>query len=177
MIEQIKELRNYIRYPRDQKGDDRCWLDDYVVTNALPATRKIFRLPSYEEGMRKCRAFHKYRNASSADPIPADAILDPVKWDDDLSTMTNEELQNQFYKLESAISRFDCIPVEKRTADDDRELYSILPEKIPADFRLPCEEDFLGTVKKNAGCPQFWRSHENCPGEHNLHQWGPCKDL
>jgi hypothetical protein len=177
MIEKIKELREAIRYPRDQKGDDRCWVDDYLVWSAHPKTRQLLHLPTYEEGMGRCRAFHKYRNATAPDPIPADAILDPAKWDDDNLTLDEDGLRNELHKLENAIEKHCHIPYRERTADDDRELYSVLPEKIPADFRLPCEEDFLGTTKTDAGCPQFWKSHSNCPGEHNLHQWGPCQKL
>lgn len=62
------------------------------------------------------------------------------------------------------------------TADDDRALYAILPEKMPADLRLPPEDHFLGETKSpDAGCPAFWRSHDGCGPECNLHQWGPCK--
>ncbi len=175
LYSQIIELRNVIRYHRDQKGDDRCWVDDYKVWNMLPETRQVVHLPTFDEGMRKCRAFHKYRNAIAPDPIPEDVILDSVKWDDDLMKMASTTLMNEYNKLEKAILKHHHIPYRDRRTDDDRELYSVLPEKIPADFRLPCEEDFLGTIRTDAGCPQFWKSHANCPGEHNLHQWGPCK--
>src|SRR3989344_175190 len=172
---QIIELRKVIRYHRDQKGDDRCWVDDYKVWNMLSETKQVLHLPTYDEGMRKCRAFFKHRNVNSVDEIPADAVLDPVKWDDDLAGMNSGELNHEFSKLENAIRKHSYIVVKERTVEDDRELYSVLPEKIPADFRLPCEEDFLGTTRTDAGCPQFWKSHANCVGEHNLHQWGPCK--
>ena len=169
------ELRKEIRYHRDQKGDDRCWVDDYKVHDLVSETKQILKLPTYDEGMRKCRTFFKYRNATAADTIPADAILDLAKWDDDLKAMDHNGLTNELSKLENAIKKHGNIVYRVRTADDDRELYNVLPEKIPADFRLPCEEDFLGTTKTDAGCPQFWKSHEHCSGEHNLHQWGPCK--
>ena len=171
---QILELRKVIRYHRDQIGDDRCWVDDYLVWNSLPETKQVVRLPTYDEGMSKCRAFFKYRNADSLDNILTDAILDKTKWDDDLTRMSSEELPGELGKLENAIDKHCNIVYRERTLEDDKELYSILPEKIPADFRLPCEEDFLGTIRTDAGCPQFWKSHENCPGEHNVHQWGPC---
>ena len=171
----IIELRTAIRYHRDQKGDDRCWIDDYLVWNSLPETKQVVKLPTYDESMRRCKTFFKYRNANSVDEIPADALLDPTKWNDDLTNMKPENLSLELNKLENAIRKHSYIVYRERTAKDDRELYSILPEKIPADFRLPCEEDFLGTKRTDAGCPQFWKSHANCPGEHNLHQWGPCK--
>jgi len=172
---QIKELRKAIRNHRDQIGDDRCWLDDYLVWNCIPEIKQVVKLPTYEEGMKRCRAFFKYRNANSFDGVPADAVLDQTKWDGDLVGMSSKGLTRELYKLENAIRKHYNITNRERTKKDDEELYSVLPEKIPADFRLPCEEDFLGTARTDAGCPQFWNSHKNCPGEHNLHQWGPCK--
>ena len=175
MINRIKELRKAMRYHRNQIGDDRCWVDDYKVWNTLPETKQVLRLPTYDEGMRQCRAFHKYRNSASMEETPADAILDPANWDDDLAKMNAEDLRSELSKLENAIYQHCNIFYKVRTLEDDKELYAVLPEKIPADFRLPCEEDFLGTKRTDAGCPQFWKSHQNCPGEHDLHQWGPCK--
>ena len=175
LLSQILELRKVIRCHRDQIGDDRCWVDDYLVWNSLPETKQVVRLPTYDEGMKRCRTFFKYRNVSSLDEIPADAILDKKKWDDDLTKMDAEGLRSELGKLENAIYKHGNIVYRERTLEDDKELYNVLPEKIPADFRLPCEEDFLGTTRTDAGCPQFWKSHANCSGEHNLHQWGPCK--
>ena len=175
MIDQIKELRKVIRYHRDQIGDDRCWVDDYKVWNTLPDTKQVLRLPTYDEGMRQCRTFFNYRNSAVKEEASADAVLDPARWDDDLSKMNAEGLRSELGKLESAIRKHSYIVYRERTLEDDKELYSVLPEKIPADFRLPREEEFLGTVRTDAGCPQFWKSHQQCQGEHNLHQWGPCR--
>ncbi|HLD80360.1 MAG TPA: hypothetical protein VJA18_07430 [Candidatus Nanoarchaeia archaeon] len=176
MINKVKELRSVIRYHRDQIGDDRCWIDDFMVWNVLPETKQPPRLPKYEEGMKQCRLFFKHRNADQIDKIPKEAILDKTKWDQDLNGMSQEQLRSELTKIKNAIIRHKGIINRERTKKDDEELYSILPEKIPADFRLPCEEDFLGTKRTNAGCPQFWKSHEHCQGEHNIHQWGPCKN-
>lgn len=34
--EEVKKLRDVIRYHRDQKGDDRCWVDDLRLYETLP---------------------------------------------------------------------------------------------------------------------------------------------
>lgn len=175
MRERIGELRNIVRYHRDQKGDDRCWLDDFLLWKTVSG-KDITELPTYEEGMRKCRAYFGLRSMKSLDQTPVNAVIDPEKWDEDLTTMNEEQLRTECTRIERAIRKHYDIVGRERTVDDDRELYSVLPEKIPADFRLPCEEDFLGTTKINAGCPQFWKSHSSCSGKHNLHQWGPCQD-
>ncbi len=175
MRERILELRNGIRYHRDQKGDDRCWLDDFLVWENVSG-KDITELPTYEEGMKRCRNYFALRSARTLDEIPANAIPDTTQWDEDLNIMDNEQLGDECARIERAIRKHYEIIGRERTVDDDRELYGVLPEKISADFRLPSEEDFLGTTKTNAGCPQFWKSHDSCSGKHNLHQWGPCQD-
>ncbi len=80
-------------------------------------------------------------------------------------------------RLEDGLRIHRDISGRPRTIEDDRVLYSVLPEKIPADFRLPPRSEFLGEVRSpHAGCPAFWRSHNGCSAtRHDLHQWGPCK--
>ena len=174
----IKKLRDGIRYHRDQKGDDRCWLDDNGLWSLLHNNTQAHEtsLPSFEEMMRACRDFFLHRRALTPDPIPSDAKLDPKTWDDDLLVMTNDELEKEFLRLQHAIQTHQESKEKPLAIEDDRLLYKVLPEKLPADFRLPPEEDFLGEGKQpNAGCPSFWRSHETCPcKEHDLHRWGPC---
>jgi hypothetical protein len=166
-------MRDRIRYHRNQKGDDRCWLDDYSVWELLPDSPPM---PSFslEEGMRNCRAFWAFRRAEFPDIMPPDATLDSNLWDDDLTKMSAEELAEEFIRLCRAIRGHRDVNGRPRTTSDDRALYAVLPEKVPADFRLPPEEEFLGEAKApNAGCPAFWRSHAGC-AQCNLHRWGPC---
>ncbi len=175
MKERIIELRDVIRYHRDQKGDERCWLDDFIVWKTISG-KDITELPTYEEGMKRCRAYFTLRSAESFDETVADVIYDKARWDEDLTMIGEDGLRYELANLENAIKKHRDISGCERTVDDDRELYAVLPEKLPADFRLPREEDFLGTTKTNAGCPQFWESHHTCLGKHNLHQWGPCQN-
>ncbi len=176
----ILERRAVIRKHRDQKGDDRCWLDDQLVWLMLSDTPELPPgPPTFEYAMEVCRNFHRYRNSDAADSIPHDAILDEAYWDYDIEDPTINSHYTLFMELSTiqyAIKWHRDNSRTPRTADDDRGLYSVLPEKIPADFRLPPEEEFLGEAKApNAGCPAFWRSHVSCPNKcHNLHKWGPC---
>lgn len=58
----LEALRAAIRNHRDQKGDDRCWIDDYSVWGLLNDTPAEPRaLPNYETMMKKCSAFYEYR--------------------------------------------------------------------------------------------------------------------
>lgn len=171
----ILERRYIIRGHRDARGDDRCWLDDYLVWAMLPAQPfRLFEKLDRSERMEKCTMFYRLRRSETTDPIPSDAIIDPDHWDEDLRGMTYEQALDELVKIQEAIRRHgevrDCL----RTIDDDRALYAILPEKVPADFRLPPEDEFLLGKKSGAGCPNFWDSHSACGRSCNLHQWGPC---
>ncbi len=174
----IQQLRQAIRYHRDQKGDDRCWLDDLLLWNLLPDTPPEPReLPPFEEMMRRCSAFYHFRRADVPDPLPELANTNQDTWDDDLAQMDDEQLRQTLTHLQNAIRTHRDIAGRERTLDDDRTLYHILPEKLPADFTLPSEPDFLGEARApHAGCPSFWRSHQSCACKnHDTHSWGPCR--
>ncbi|MEK7083172.1 MAG: hypothetical protein AAB972_03285 [Patescibacteria group bacterium] len=181
IISALKELiiqrRSIIRHHRDQRLDDRCWLDDYLVwAMCADSSAQPSLPPTFDEAMRKCHQFYKCRRAESPDPTSVKAILDTGQWDDDLKAMTGGELIDELTRIQQAIRCHRDIKNRPRSTNDDRLLYSILPEKIPADFQLPPEDEFLGELKSpHAGCPAFWRSHANClVTRHNFHQWGPC---
>ncbi len=171
LLARILQLRNSIRYHRDQVGDDRCWLDDYLMYRLLSDTYPEPRY-SRKEGMDRCREFYKLRNASRQDPTPREAIRDRKHWDDDLVSMSQEKLIRERWRIEQAIRVHRS--VFQKTKKSDRALYAMLPEKLPADFSLPPENEFLGRAKPGAGCPNFWRSHAGCIKPCNMHQWGPC---
>lgn len=58
----------------------------------------------------------------------------------------------------------NAIRAHRDARGDDRLPYAVLPEKIPCDFRLPPEAEFLGeAIAPHAGRPSFWRSHSACP--------------
>jgi hypothetical protein len=163
-----------IRRHRDTLGDDRCWLDDYLVWGVLedsPPTPD--NPPPFDEAMRLCRQFYTYRRSETADPVPTDAIRDPAHWDDDLASMTEVQLTVELDRVLAAVRTHRDVP-GVRTIDNDRALYAVLPEKLPADFRLTPEPEFLGGIKPGAGCPNFWKSHLGCTCAHDLHRWGPC---
>ena len=172
----ILERRQVIRYHRDQKSDDRCWLDDYLVWVMLgDSPVKPTTLPPYKEMMRACTDFYNYRRSETADLIPPDAILDQNKWDNDLIAAEHSMLVEELKKIQQGIYTHRNITNRPKTTDDDRKLYEILPEQIPADFRLPPHEDFIGGINPGSGCPNFWKSHQTCPcAAHNIHAWGPC---
>lgn len=169
----IINLRVAIRKHRDQKGDDRCWVDDYWLYDLLPGNKK--RLPShiaYEEGMQCCIDFFEHRKSEPV-YVQQEKTMIPEYKDDDLDVMNNRELTLELARLRHAIKQHMHIS-RKKTLQDDKLLYFVLPEKVPADFRLPNRQEFIEGVKSGCGCPNFWKSHEQCSGEHNYHAWGPC---
>ncbi len=169
----ILERREIIRWHRDQVGDERCWLDDYrlwimLEDTPLPPTS----VPN--DAMAQCRKFFFFRNAPQ-EALPPDAILDSRLWNIDLHAMTIEQLVDTLHALQLAIRFHRDIKGRPRTFRDDNQLYKLLPEKIPANFQLPSEAEFIGEARApKAGCPSFWRSHAACTVPHDLHHWGPC---
>lgn len=174
LIGDIKKHRKVLREHRDQKGDDRCWADDYLLAEVLGIAPPLPTGISYEEGMRRCRQFYHCCRLDHLEPNPPDAILDPARWDDDLASMDPMRLDEELKKIKRAFVRLLGITDRPRTVEDYKELYAVFPEKIQADFRLPPEPEFLGEAKAGAGCPNFWKSHSVCPDPCNYHQWGPC---
>lgn len=187
-LDKIRSIRSDTRYHRDQKGDDRCWVDDYRIWAHLedsPAKPTV--LPPFEEMMRRCAAFHRFRNAKIADSKAEEAtetlseapriLQAPSDADLDLTCMTRSELDAELLRLQAAIRAHRDIAGRERTLEDDKRLYRVLNEPIEADFRLPSEADFLGEARAPfAGCPSFWRSHQNCAEDaHDIHIWGPCE--
>ncbi len=175
LAEAIAERRAVIRAHRDAKGDDRCWIDDLAVWRMVDGlTADAATLPSFDEGMKRCRDFYQHRRAEA----PEEGASPAPETDADLAQMAHADLVKTLVALQTAIRAHSDIKDRPRNLDDDRALYAVLPEKVAADFRLPPEPDFLGEARApKAGCPSFWRSHAGCPAQkHNLHRWGPCRE-
>lgn len=66
----IAELEAAIRKHRDQRGDDRCWLDDQELYTVLGDKPADFTLPPREEFLGNCARFWECRQRH-ADPVVA----------------------------------------------------------------------------------------------------------
>ncbi|MGV8142713.1 MAG: hypothetical protein ACP5NS_03705 [Candidatus Pacearchaeota archaeon] len=173
--ERILELRNAIRYARNQVGDDRCWIDYWRGYRLLQDTdTSQLTLPDRERGMQICTSFYRFRKQAQS-RIPR-KIMSEQRWDEDLEEKSEPFLKVTLEELEMAWRKHRDTQVDQLTIGDDLSLYKQLPEHLhtPRDFRLPPRNEFLGTAKDCAGCPNFWTSHANCKSEHNPHAWGPC---
>jgi hypothetical protein len=68
----IDELEAAIRKHRDERGDDRCWLDDVDLYTILgDTTQPEFKLPERAEFLGNCARFWecRQRHVRSADAI------------------------------------------------------------------------------------------------------------
>lgn len=61
--DEVIRLRDAIRSHRDEKGHDRCWLDDIELYKSLPeGTFGIdLALPPKEEFIKNCERYHAHR--------------------------------------------------------------------------------------------------------------------
>ncbi len=164
MRELIVQLRQRIRYHRDQRGDDRCWLDDNYIYEALANAAPI-TLPSREVFMTKCRVFHEKRQAGPAPLVTLGTGNSPDgEPDSDLQKKNLAQLANELKKLLYGVREHKDIPDEQRTAADDAKLYALLPEGGSAAVTtLPEQPVFL------ASCERFFASRD--PKHLKLHQW------
>ncbi|HEU4402033.1 MAG TPA: hypothetical protein VFT43_07995 [Candidatus Polarisedimenticolia bacterium] len=62
---EVLRLRQGIRQHRDERGDDRCWLDDQRLYSLLPDKKAaITTLPPKDVFLKSCERFWKTRQAS-----------------------------------------------------------------------------------------------------------------
>lgn len=100
----ITERRKQIRNHRDQKGDDRCWIDDYQVWTMLDDTPPEPTEPlPFDEAMKCCQDFYVWRRSETVDAVPSDAILDPLHWNNDLLKISDEDLKIELLAIQQAI--------------------------------------------------------------------------
>jgi len=70
---EVERFKNAIRKHRDQKGDDRCWLDDLDLYSMLDDGEPVdFSLPPKEEFLKSCERFYCQRQnpAAQTHPLP-----------------------------------------------------------------------------------------------------------
>lgn len=61
--DEVKKLRTVIRYHKDQKGDDRCWVDDIRLYETLPEGPEGYNstLPPENVFLDNCKRFCRSR--------------------------------------------------------------------------------------------------------------------
>jgi hypothetical protein len=71
---EAKRLRDAIRYHRDQKGDDRCWVDDLRLYEALPEPPTNYdpTLPPEDVFLANCKRFCQSRQTPVGQPFKKD---------------------------------------------------------------------------------------------------------
>lgn len=93
-IAEVERLRAAIREHRDQRGDDRCWLDDRKLYALLPeADTADLTLPPECEFLESCRRYWAQRQ----DPSQG--------MGHDPSRMTLAELQAEAERLRAALQK------------------------------------------------------------------------
>jgi hypothetical protein len=71
---EIKKLQDGIRYHRDQKGDDRCWVDDLRLYELLPEGSAGYdsTLPPEDVFLDNCKRFCRSRQVPVGQPFKKD---------------------------------------------------------------------------------------------------------
>ena len=97
---ELTRLRNIIRYHRDQKADDRCWLDDELLYESLPENIPV-TLSSKDVFVDKCSRFHANRQAPKSTNT-VDQGKSQVPNDDDIKNMNLEEIKTRNRQITSS---------------------------------------------------------------------------
>jgi hypothetical protein len=181
LYKRIQAIRAAIRYDRDQRLDDRCHLDIYRIF-VFVGVRTPHKLPPTPEMLDRCRLyFEKTQRPDDPRPIPAGAILDAARWDSDLQEHRSDAawLLRELLRIGIVVMRIYVIWRRRQPHylnwQDYHRLYALLPERIPADTRLPSRSAFLGNKRApHAGCPSYVRSHAQCDATRRcaLTTWG-----
>ena len=71
---EVERLRDAIRYHRDQKGDDRCWVDDLRLYETLPEGPVGYdsTLPPEDVFLDNCKRFCRSRQTPVGQPFKKD---------------------------------------------------------------------------------------------------------
>jgi hypothetical protein len=70
---EVIKLRTIIRYHRNQKGDDRCWVDDIRLYEALPEKEGYdSTLPPEKVFLDNCKRFCRSRQVPVGSPYKKD---------------------------------------------------------------------------------------------------------
>ncbi len=73
--DEIERLKTAIRKHRDQKDDDRCWLDDQELYEALGEPVPPLILPAKECFLESCERYWKQRQSPHAKLDPEDMTI------------------------------------------------------------------------------------------------------
>lgn len=177
----VRHRRTLVRWHREQRGDDRCWLDDWVVHLVLADTpSEPAKLP--EETLRLCTEFFEHRQApDDPEELPEFGVTQRLLVDFPLQlALLGPGGDRDFLIQQLSMLQYGILGhrmADPRTWMDDRQLYAWLPENRPAITRLPAREKFLAVQPgERHGCPQFIASHATCLAAVacDLHKWGPC---
>lgn len=134
LIELLEKWRAVIRWHRDEKGHDRCWMSDPALYSVILG-RPFPQLPDTETCLVRCKHYHRCRSAPQAPPAQETLSGD---LDADLKIMSIEKLkaEQREIRIATLIHRY-LSDLGFLRARGDCELYAVLPEKVLPDQTLP----------------------------------------
>jgi hypothetical protein len=162
--DEVLKLRDAIRLHRDQRGDDRCWLDDVLLYKALPETvHSLTQLQPRDEFMLACEKFWCTRQCPAEPAYAGQQTERRAYADDDLAGKGLGALLGEAMHLRTGI-RSHRDKGDARSWRDDATLYRLLPEKDPGITALPPKPVLLGN------CQRYWQTRQSQHPQ-KLHEW------
>lgn len=103
LASEVARLTTAIRHHRDQRGDDRCWLDDLVLYETLGEPPPDFSLMPECEFLESCRRFYRQRMEQAADLDPGQMTIQQLT--DQVAAVTAERDEARDGQAASAAER------------------------------------------------------------------------
>jgi hypothetical protein len=154
--ENVLRMRQLIRTHRDEVGHDRCHISDLELWAAaadLVTSVTINLHPHQLELLDRCTRFRACRVCPNEPTLTQSA---PGS-NDDLLSMTNADLEAEFFRLQAGIAaHYQAFNGHRKIANsyvgdwqDDLKLYLLLPERRGANTTLPPRHEHI------ANCAEF----------------------
>jgi len=115
---EIERLKNAIRRHRDERGDDRCYLDDARLYEVLGEGQPDTTLPPRDVFLSNCARFWECRQANP-DPVEAERAYRKGGEFEQLKARVTE-LENQKCRLQATVDQqLEALAHWRREADRD----------------------------------------------------------
>ena len=114
LINTVDDYKEAIRQHRDERGDDRCWIDDKKLYNrTIGAGQVNTALPPFEEMMNNCKRFFSSRQDPEHVYVTVAEQIDPLKREivvlkDRLKNLKEEMKKKFLYDLEQTLRPTDA---------------------------------------------------------------------
>jgi len=156
------KFRHAIRNHRDQRGDDRCYLDDAELYSVLGESEAVTVLPPKEVFLANCARFHASRQK------PGEKYETEEERHQDLKTKV-AELEAKIFDWQLALHavvpgfHYDVNPSDTLAPKDVAACFKVLLEERDRLHDLILEQEWSGILDGCTWCKSRREHEKSCP--------------